>query len=378
MTKIKLSPFQMFAITVLYCLGASTILFVARDAKQDAWIAILIGGMGAVFIFRFIYGTFFYLNQEDPTFYDTIERLLGKKLGKALILIYAAYFIFITFFILRDIVEIIELYILNRTPRPAIALVQIIVILYGLQRGIETIFRTAELYLFVVTLCYVLMVVLLSFSGVLNFSYLQPVLEHGFGPILKTAPVLFLSIPFGELVVFLALFPLLKDHKKGIRAGTIGLYTVILITLLITIFLIAVLGPYLARNITFPVVVLIRFINVGEFIQRLDALLILIFLTGSIFQILVLSKVAVQHIKVVTNIDNQLLLSLLVVIAIYFGAFVIGNSRLEYLNLGTKIFPFYIASILELGIPLILLILSYYHRRKRRKDPLKEEGTTDS
>lgn len=367
MSKTKLSTFQLYAMVVLYCLGTSSILFVAREARQDAWISIILGGIASLIIFVYLHGSIFKLNQEDNSYYDTIQKVFGKPIGKAVILLYAFYFIFITFFVLRDIVEITELYILNRTPRYVITIVEICVIIYGLHRGIETLFRTAELYLFIVIFCYLLVILLLPLSGVVNFDHLFPVLEKGIGPVLQSTPVLFLSIPFGELIVFLAFFPLVKDKRFGVKAGAFGLLTVILIMLLITIFLITTLGPYLAYNNTFPVVIMIRLIDVGDFIQRFDALMILIFLTGSVFQILVLVKVAEESLKVVTNFPYKSVISIFIGILLYFGAYFVGESRRDYLYLGIKIFPYFISSIFEIGLPIIILILSIYHHIKGNK-----------
>ena len=200
MTKIKLSAFQIYSMVVLYSLGSSSILFIAREAKQDAWISILLGGTISIINFVFLYGSIFKLNKDDPTYYDTINKLFGKILGNILILIYALYFIYISLFILRDIVEITGLYILNQTPRGVIVILEIFIIFYGIQKGLETLFHTSELYFFVTILCYILVIFLLSISGVVHFEYLFPILENGIKPVIK-ATHHFSNKPFGEIAI---------------------------------------------------------------------------------------------------------------------------------------------------------------------------------
>lgn len=366
MTKIKLSAFQIYSMVVLYNLGSASILFIAREAKQDAWISILLGGTISIINFVFLYGSIFKLNKDDPTYYDTINKLFGKILGNILILIYALYFIYISLFILRDIVEITGFYILNQTPRGVIVILEIFIIFYGIQKGLETLFRTSELYFFVTILCYILVIFFLSLSGVVHFEYLFPILENGIKPVIKATPPLFLTIPFGEIAIFIGFLPLVKN-KNGIKAGVLGLITVILIMLLITIFLISILGPYLAYNNKFPVVVMIRLINVGNFIQRLDALVILIFLNASVFQILLLLRMATKNLQVVLKLDNKKWIVIPLLILVYFGTYFIGESRREYLRLGTKITPAYISPLFEIIFPLIILLLSIYRNIKKKK-----------
>ena len=48
MEKAKISASQLFILMVLFELGTSLLLPVAMEAKQDAWLAILLGMLGSL------------------------------------------------------------------------------------------------------------------------------------------------------------------------------------------------------------------------------------------------------------------------------------------------------------------------------------------
>ena len=57
----------------------------------------------------------------------------------------------------------------------------------------------------------------------MDLNNLQPVLEAGIMPVLKTTLTQTLYIPFGEAVVFAMILPYLNQSKKGKRTGIYAL-----------------------------------------------------------------------------------------------------------------------------------------------------------
>jgi spore germination protein KB len=138
----------------------------------------------------------------------------------------------------------------------------------------------------------------------MKYNYLLPVLGQGFLTVLKAALPVTSTFPFGEMVVFTMLFPYLKTSKKS-KALTVGLFAKMLSGLILSVTVpmnIAILGGHVATHVKFPMFATVAKINLGEFIQRLDALVVFTLIIGGFFKISVLFYVgfkATQDILVV-------------------------------------------------------------------------------
>lgn len=69
MEKAKISASQLFILMVLFELGTSLLLPVAMEAKQDAWLAILLGMLSSLVLFVIYYKLYSYYPDLLPTEY---------------------------------------------------------------------------------------------------------------------------------------------------------------------------------------------------------------------------------------------------------------------------------------------------------------------
>ncbi|MGM0879337.1 MAG: GerAB/ArcD/ProY family transporter, partial [Bacillota bacterium] len=121
-------------------------------------------------------------------------------------------------------------------------------------------------------------------SGNVDFHNLQPFLENGWNPILTTAFPLITYFPFAEMFVFTMLLPYLNRPElvkkvwlsSLIVSGLVLCYTVSLN--------IAVLGVEEVERSTFPLLSTIGKVNLMEFLQRLDAIVVFTFLITMFFK----------------------------------------------------------------------------------------------
>ena len=60
MEKAKISTHQLFVLIVLFELGSAILVPLAVEAKQNAWLAILIGLSGGLCLFLIYYALFSY------------------------------------------------------------------------------------------------------------------------------------------------------------------------------------------------------------------------------------------------------------------------------------------------------------------------------
>lgn len=143
MENVKISSFQVFTLIYIFILGTTVLFPVGADAKQAAWISILIGLIGGLPLL-FMY---YYLNKQYPDLLLTeyCKKILGKQIGTMVGIFYVLYFLYGAARDVRDVMELTPLFLYG-TPNWGIGIMLILPILYGLFLGIETISRTSEIF----------------------------------------------------------------------------------------------------------------------------------------------------------------------------------------------------------------------------------------
>ncbi|MFC4768502.1 GerAB/ArcD/ProY family transporter [Effusibacillus consociatus] len=144
----RISKTQLFALIMLFEIGSTTLFALGIDAKQDAWIAILIA-MLVGFILLWIYMKIqsYY---PDKNFVDILIETLGKPIAAPLIILYAFYFLLISFQNSREFGDLIVMIFLPTTPLVVILAVSMLTTVYILCLGYEVFARTSEIMLPVV------------------------------------------------------------------------------------------------------------------------------------------------------------------------------------------------------------------------------------
>lgn len=95
-------------------------------------------------------------------------------------------------------------------------------------------------------------------------EHLQPVLEKGWIPVLKTAFPLTLTFPFGEIIVFTMIFPFLNRKETVLKTGLFAVIfsgTVLIVTMSV---IISILGPTIGKNTEFPLMEAIEKVNIAK------------------------------------------------------------------------------------------------------------------
>lgn len=109
-------------------------------------------------------------------------------------------------------------------------------------------------------------------SPQIELEKIQPVFEKGTQPILR-AVLMNLGFPYLELVLFLMIYPYVNQIKEAEKGFFVGILISGIMLSLITILCISVLGADEAANEHFPSFTLAQKINIGDFIQRVEAIM---------------------------------------------------------------------------------------------------------
>ncbi len=367
MEKAQISSTQLVFLIILFELGSTIIVGMGFEAKQDAWVVILLAMLGGIVL----YLIYTHLHKKYPKAHITTysSYLLGKYLGYIVAWAYIFYFFYLSARVLRDFSELIVITILKETPLLIVMIIFTVVIVYSCTLGLETIARTCEIFFPYVLGSGLLILFFIFVTGSLQTENLQPPLEKGWGEILKHTFPKSLTFPFGELVVFTMLFPYLNKEEKARKLGIQAILISTLVLLMTNLTILMSLGPDLAKGSVVPLLDTVSLVNIQGIVQRIDPIVIIMMVFVGFFKIVIFFLAAYIGLHdVIPKLKNKkryvtssVLGVLLIVVAL-----MMSQSYVEHLFVGLNIIPPYVHVPMQIIIPTILLLLSFIHGRKKK------------
>jgi spore germination protein KB len=348
---------------MLFELGSAILVPLASDAKQDAWLAILFGMVGGLFLFWVNYRLFLYYPELVPSEY--MQKLLGKILGTILAFCYIIFFMYIAARVLRDFGEMLLTFAYIETPLFIVNALLMLVIIYAVSKGIEVVARTGEIFFIFIYFLAITGFILIVFSGLIDINNLKPILEEGIFPIVRVVFTQTFYFPFGETIVFSMIFPYVTKRKSGKK---IGLFAIMLsgINLAITMAInIGVLGVDLASRSQFPLLSTIQSIQVAEFLERLDVFFMISLVICIFFKVSIYFYAAVASTAVIFKIKEPSKLTYPMGMVVLFMSVTIASNYAEHLKEGLKFVTRYLHPFFLIAIPLLLLGIAFFKNRNK-------------
>jgi len=362
MEKARISSIQLFLLLSGFLFGSTVILYPARGAKNDAWLAMLLGGAGGTLLIG-IYVAIVSLN-HSKTLVDILKENMGKFCGNIFAILYIWYFIHLASLVFRDFGEFICTVTFPETPMVVVIGLFAVILLYGINSGIEVIGRLSEILVPVIPL--VVLIISLSLIDTHDFTAFFPILENGLTPVLQAA-FAFIAFPFGETVAFLMIFPHLNIKEKLKKIVLVAAAVSTLIAILIFFRDIFVLGSGLMARATFIphlTSMLIPGLNV-------EPLLDINLMIGGGIKIFVCMYAAATALSQIAGIDDYRKLTgaistFCVVLAIWEY-----ENVLEMFSWAEKVWPYYSIPF-QIIVPLLLLLLSLIRKKQALKSKEKK------
>lgn len=353
---------QFTKLVILITVGDSILILAANTtilADRDAWLSSALGlliGMLVVYLLSAVGNLY-----PRLTLVGTNEMIWGKWLGNTISFAFLLFALLTTAAILREIGDFLTTYILVETPIEIIMILFLSITIMGACLGLDTLAKTSELvFPWFISLFFVFVILLLPKIEIEN---IQPILENGMKPALYGSFRNF-NYPFVELVVFLMFIPNIQPTKgiqKGFALGALigGMVLLIVVTLSIL-----VLGPSITKNLTFPGYTLAIRISTAHAIQRIEAILAIMWFVTIYFKLTFYfytsNLVMVQLFRLQSS---QILLVPLAVFMVPL-AISIGPNLSYFMALG-KTWPYF---NMTFGLLLPLFLLVGYTVRKRFSD----------
>lgn len=360
MQKEQLSDKEALIVFSSFILGSTLIVGIGGEAKNDAWIAGIIGVAMAIPMLL-IYSRLINL-YHGKGFFDVLDELLGKVLGKVVTIIYSWFAIHLGALVIHNFAQFIKTVALPETPIIISMIALGLVCIYAVRLGIEVISRTVA-YFFPIIIFIIILVQLLSIPY-LHFENLKPVLANGLKPVFKGAFTVF-SFPFTETVLFLGLSSLLKTKKSTYKVIFGGVFFTTILILLLSVRNILILGN-LTGSLYFPAHVAVSMVNIGDFIQRIEVTVAIVLVFNVFVKSSICLLVACKGIAKIFNLQEYRSVVIQTGLLMIFLSYIIYDNIMLMEYWAFKVYPYY-AFPMEVIIPIMIWITAEIKVKKAAK-----------
>lgn len=367
MKQEQISALQLFYIMIGFEVGNTLIFAVGAGAKQDAWLAILLAMIGGLILMS-VYIKLSSLYPED-TLIQMLPKITGKFLSYPIIILYIFYFTFLATTACRDFAELILSTILPDTPMVVVIGCFVVIVIYCLRGGIESLGRMGEfmfpIYLLVMLVVWILILIT---NEEFDLERLKPLLGEGWRPVLDEVLPLpspsILVFPFGENVLILMFFPYLSKINK---AKTTGIAIVIaggILLALNSLVMISVLGPDIYKQEFFPLLAATRMVSIADFLERFDAVIILMMVAGVFLKVggwAFGASTAISQVFKIKNYDSILLALGAIITPL---SIILATNFVQFRFIGMNFIDPYLHVPLQIVIPIGLLVIAMIRKKR--------------
>ncbi|WP_147532758.1 GerAB/ArcD/ProY family transporter [Bacillus marasmi] len=270
----QISLFQYIALIVNFLIsGILNTLpqIIAQVGEQNTWMAPILVFPIISFLLIFVMGNSDRVRKLQKSFQGSDKTILQKSfivlMGLFLVFVYVKDF--------RAILDFITTVLLPNTPRDAIMIILSLALIYMAVSGLEVISRVTVIQIII----FGGIILLLPFMllNEIKLENLEPIGGPGFGTsMLKSTFLMFSWI--GEAIIALILLLDVKSPEKIKRGTVLGIGIGTLLFVILTFLDITVLGVNLVKETTYPNLALIQQINITDFLDRLDLVIVTVWL----------------------------------------------------------------------------------------------------
>lgn len=333
-------------------------------AGQDGWLSIVFGvGYGFIVLGLAHFAGPMQTGISMPAW---IETVLGTIVGRLVNVLFLLHFIIVLAIAFRHTTDLISIAILMETPTSVLLILLGFPVALGARLGIEVLGRTAFLYLIIAVVSFVLLG--LSIGGAVDLGELKPVFGSGAGPVFLGAlvPGAFLS----ELFIVLWFFPYIKERRTLFKGAITALALIGAFTLLLTVYAKGVFGFREVERMLFPALNLVRAIRLGGVVERLDVVLISVWLLAIFLKTALFAFLASRQLAWVAGSTNfrRFVFPLTAVAALLSMGLADNVGRFAEFMTGGGFIPFTFA--FSVALPILLIIAKHLRTNLR----LTKEG----
>ncbi|MGO4347026.1 endospore germination permease [Paenibacillus sp. MCAF9] len=271
-----------FTILVIFFMIGTSILITPAGltlvAKQDAWLAAIVGiGLNILSVLIYVslgnrYG--------DKTLIEMCHLAFGKWIGNVFGLCFIAFFYLLTSLMIGDLGFFLTTQTLPETPIEILLIIFVIIVIFAVRAGMVVYSRAVQIFFPI--LFFMLSLLIIPIFPQIDFIDFEPILEYGFKPIIKAG---FSFSGFQEMIVLLMIYPYVAKSAKRGRGFVWGTVIGGIVLIIITVGCIGVMGASVTANQLFPAYVLAKNINIGHFLERIEGIMMFIWILSIVMKI---------------------------------------------------------------------------------------------
>jgi len=351
MYKEQITDKEAFCLIALFIMGSTLILGAGGEAKNDSWLAAIVGLIFAIPML-FIYSRLLFLFPEKDLF-DILNIIFGNFFGKIISILYIWYAFHLGALVLRNFGEFMNTVTMPETPMLVSLFCMGMICVIAVNLGIEVISRFSA-YVFPILIFILVFIDLLGITNI-HFSNIKPFLGNGITPVLKGGFLSF-SFPFAESVLFLGVFFSLKTKKSPLKIYLSGVIFAGVICISLTARNILVLGEF-REKLYFPSYAAVSRINIGDFLQRMEGSVALVLLLGVFIKTSICLFVACKGISKLFNLNHYSSITIQVGLLMIYFSRTVFDSTMEMQNWAFKVYRYY-AFPFQVIIPIFIWIFA--------------------
>jgi spore germination protein KB len=354
--KISALQMELLMVPTIIATGILSIPSIAgKFARHDMWMTPIIGSLIG-FLTVFIAWKLHQLHPKmTPIQYS--EKILGKPLGKIFSFFLVFFYIHNTGLVIRQYSDFITGNVMLETPAVVFSVTIVFVSALAVRGGIEVIARSAVICS---TLFLSTSVTLLLLMKDIDLTYMLPILENGWLPVLKGGFVY--NAWFSEFFLLAFIFPFIHSQNKGLKSGMKASLYVMIILVYVNFFVLTMLGVSSANQF-YPVYSIVRAISVFDFFENFEVIIMASWVLGNFVKVSVFLYVASLGLAQLLKLSNyRFIVFPLSLFILFFSNWGIPNIvvLVDYM---TKIQPFYFVFVQTI-LPLFLLLIALARRKR--------------
>ncbi|MFD2117036.1 endospore germination permease [Paenibacillus yanchengensis] len=357
---------QIAKLLFLFSLGTAVLTIptlVTILAKQDAWLVMLL-------IIPIHYGVlliYLGLAKRFPTitFADYVEKITGKWIGKVILVMFLIYFITLAALVLHNISDFLNLSVLPNTPPWFISISFMVVVLYGVFLGIETLARLGDVMSAAIVV--VIFIVVIALLNKFNIHHMEPILYNGWSTVFRGMHLL-MGFPIAECVFITMILPMVKtDERKQLPKKLLwAVITVGIVGFTLVLLLQGVLGVYETSRSRFAIFDMAKNINIEEILVRVEVLVAVIWIGSSFMKMAIVLYVIcllTSHLFKLSTYRPVIIPYIMIIVPLCMTMY----RNVEHMR-QFSINTWSTYSVIQgIVIPLILLILATLFRKRETK-----------
>ncbi len=332
-------------------------LFVATHtahlAGQDGWISLLLAVLAALVVARLAVS----LGRRFPgqTLFQFPEQILGRWPGKAVAVLYIWWYFHMNAEIIRQFGSFLVVAFMPQTPLIVFELLIVVVAAYAVRGGLEVFARVSQVIFPLILGLAIITCILVAPE--MDLKRLLPVFsDSGTVPVLKGAVMP--AAWMGEIVTVAVLLPYLNRAQEAFKVAVTATLITGLMLLLSFVVNIALFGPEVADGWLFPDLDRVRIISLANFIERLEAITMAVWVAGGLVKISIFYWAAVLGSAQCLGLKDYRPLVLPAGVILLALSVMLHDSTIDLFNFLSTFWGPYALSLFQAGIPFFLLAVA--------------------